>query len=110
MDKFNKYVLLACAVMCVIIISFYYIGFALGLSGLGGGADDAVNDAATAAGGGVGHSSWYELTQNGEYVGFCSIGIVGGLAAGYLYAAVFENPAYITDKTETSKIEARRAN
>ena len=104
--------------MCVIIIGFYYTGLALGLSGLGGGADDAVNNAATASGGGQAHDSWYTVSQNGEYVGFCSIGILSGLAVGYLYTMVFENPAYIPDTTENSKIEttdngkieARRAN
>jgi hypothetical protein len=109
MDKFNRNVLTACAVMCVIIIGFFYMSLALGLA-VGGGADDAVNDAATASGGGQGHASWGELTQNQEYVGFSLIGIIGGLGVGYLYAAVFENPAYIPDKTETSKIETRRVN
>ena len=109
MDKFNRYVLIACAVMCLIIIGFFYTSVALGLP-VGGGADDQVNNAATAAGGGTAHSSWYTVTQNDEYVGFCTIGIVGGLAVGYLYVSVFENPAYTPDKTETSKIEERRVN
>jgi len=110
MDKFNKYAFIACAAMCIIIIAFYYIGFALSLGGLGGGADDAVNNAATASGGGQGHPSWYDLSQNGEYVGFGMIGVLGGLAVGYLYPAVFENPACTLDKTETEKIETGRAN
>jgi len=109
MDKFNKYALTACAVMCIIIIGFYYTGLALGLPGLGGGADDTVNNLATASGGGVAHDSWYYVSQNGEYVGFCTIGIVGGLFVGYLYVMVFENPAFAPDKTETNKIEVRRA-
>ena len=50
------------------------------------------------------------MSQNGEYVGFGSIGLIGGLAVGYLYVVNFENPAYIPDKTETSKIEERRVN
>lgn len=106
MDKFNRNVLIACVVMCAIIIGFYYMGLALGLSGLGGGADDTVNNAATASGGGQAHDSWYEVTQNMEYVGFGLIGVIGGLAVGCLYAMVFDNPAYIPDKTESSKIEA----
>jgi len=109
MDKFNRNVLIACAVMCAIIIGFFYVSVALGLP-VGGGADDQINNAATAAGGGTPHDSWYFVTQNMEYVGFCSIGIVGGLAVGYLWVAVFENTAYIPDKTETSKIEERRVN
>ena len=52
MDKFNRYALMACAVMCVIIIGFFYASLALGLP-VGGGADDQVNNAATASGGGV---------------------------------------------------------
>ena len=109
MDKFNRYALMACAVMCVIIIGFFYASLALGLP-VGGGADDQVNNAATASGGGVAHDSWYDVSQNGEYVGFGSIGLIGGLAVGYLYVVNFENPAYIPDKTETSKIEERRVN
>jgi hypothetical protein len=109
MDKFNKYALMACAVMCVIIIGFFYVSLALGLA-VGGGADDQVNNAATASGGGQAHDSWYEVSQNGEYVGFGSIGLIGGLAVGYLFVSVFENPANIPGKTETSKIEERRVN
>ena len=52
----------------------------------------------------------YYVTQNDEYIGFCAIGIAGGLGVGYLYVVNFENPAYMPDKTETSKIEERRVN
>ena len=109
MDKFNRYVLIACAVMCLIIIGFFYTSIALGLP-VGGGADDQVNTAATAAGGGVAHDRGTMSLKTMRYIGFCAIGIAGGLGVGYLYVVNFENPAYMPDKTETSKIEERRVN
>ena len=110
MDNFNKYALAACAVMCIIIIGFYYTGLALGLSGLGGGADDTVNNAATASGGGAGHESYGELTQNEEYFGFGMVGVIGGFFVGYLYSMVFESPAYMPAETSQLEAEARRVN
>ena len=88
MDRFTKNALIACAIMCALIITSFYVGIALGNNLQG--ADDKVNDAAAAAGGGTPHASLYTLDQNGEYVGFGTIGILGGFATGYLWVMAFE--------------------
>lgn len=92
MDKFTKYALIACALMSAVIIGFFYAGAALGHTGLEG-TDSKVEEQAAQSGPHgekTPHSSLYELDQNGEYIGFTIVGIVGGLAAGYLWAMVFD--------------------
>ena len=88
MDRFDKNALIVCVIMCAIIIAFFYLGTALGKSLEG--TDSQVIDAAAAIGGGTPHSSLYALDQNGEYFGFATIGILGGLATGYLWSMVFD--------------------
>lgn len=89
MDRFDKNALIALGIMCAIIIVFFYVGAALGGGNLGG-ADDKVADEAHAAGGGTPHASLYELDQNGEYVGFTTIGLLGGFAVGYIWVMTFD--------------------
>lgn len=89
MDKFTKNALTACVILSAVIIGFYYAGSALGHTDLGG-TDDKVTQAAAQAGNKTPHSSLYELDQNGEYVGFCTVGILGGLAVGYAWVTVFD--------------------
>ena len=72
MDRFDRNALIACAIMCALIIAFFYVGTALGKSLEG--TDAQVGDAAAAAGHGTPHASLYELDQNGEYVGFTDSG------------------------------------
>ncbi|MFZ0010722.1 MAG: hypothetical protein WAL97_02280 [Halobacteriota archaeon] len=88
MDRFTKNALIACAILSALIITSFYVGIALGNSFVG--ADDKVNDAAAQAGGGAPHASLYQLDQNGEYVGFGTIGILGGFATGYVWVMAFE--------------------
>jgi len=88
MDKFDKTALLACAVMSAVILIFFYAGTALGHSDLGG-TDDKVTEQAADAGNKTPHASLYELDQNGEYVGFTSVGIAGGLMVGYIWNMTF---------------------
>jgi hypothetical protein len=102
MDKFTRNALVGCAIMCAIIIASFYVGTALGYS-MSGGADDRVNSMATAAGGGTAHDSWYAVTQNDEYVGFCAIGIAGGFFCGYLWVMTFEETSKIRDTTEVTR-------
>jgi len=88
MDKFNKNALIVCVLLSALIIAFFYIGTALGKSLEG--TDSQVVDAAAAVGGGTPHASLYELSQNGEYVGFTMVGILGGFATGYTWSMVFD--------------------
>ena len=88
--------------MCTLIIASFYIGTALGYS-MSGGADDKVNSLATAAGGGQAHDSWYTVTQNDEYVGFCLIGVAGGFFCGYLWVMTFEEISDMQGTTEVKR-------
>jgi hypothetical protein len=89
MDKFTKNALIACVALSAIIIVCFYAGTALGHSDLSG-SDDKVTQTAAQAGNKTPHSSLYELDQNGEYVGFCTVGILGGLGVGYAWVTVFD--------------------
>lgn len=88
MDKFEKTALIGCAVMAGVILIFFYAGTALGHHDLSG-SDDKVTETAAEVGNKSPHSSLYELDQNGEYVGFCSIGIAGGFFVGYIWNMTF---------------------
>ena len=88
MDKFDRNALIGLALMCAIIIAFFYVGTALGRSLEG--TDAQVGDAAAAVGHGTPHASLYELDQNGEYAGFTTVGLLGGFATGYLWVMAFD--------------------
>jgi len=88
MDRFDRNALIGLAVMCAIIITLFYIGTALGKSLEG--TDAQVGDAAAAAGHGTPHASLYELNQDGEYVGFTTVGLLSGFAIGYLWVMAFD--------------------
>jgi hypothetical protein len=88
MDRFDRNALIACAIMCALIIAFFYVGTALGKSLEG--TDAQVGDAAAAAGHGTPHASLYELDQNGEYVGFTAVGLLGGFFTGYFWVMAFD--------------------
>jgi len=103
MDKFTKNALLACVLICAIIITSFYVGTALGFE-MTGGSDDKVNDLATAVGAGVAHNSWYYVTQVDEYIGFCVIGIIGGLVCGYLWVMTFDDASVGPDEIEVRRI------
>jgi hypothetical protein len=100
MDKFTKNALIACVLLCAFIIASFYVGTALGFN-MSGGADDKVNSLATASGGGQAHDSWFYVTQNDEYIGFCSIGIAGGFFCGYLWVMTFEETSNIQGQGTT---------
>jgi len=89
MDKFTKNALIACVALSALIIVFFYAGTALGHNDLSG-SDDKVTETAAQAGNKTPHASLYELDQNGEYVGFTTVGIIGGFAAGYAWVTVFD--------------------
>ena len=89
MDRFTKNALIACAVLSALVVVFFYVGTALGSKDLAG-TDGKVEDAAAQAGAKTPHASLIELDQNGEYVGFATAGIIGGFAAGYAWAMVFD--------------------
>ena len=89
MDKFTKNALIACAVVSALVIVSFCVATALGSKDLGG-TDDKVTQTAAQAGNKTPHASLYELDQNGEYVGFTAVGIIGGFAAGYAWATVFD--------------------
>jgi hypothetical protein len=88
MDRFDRNALIGLAVMCAIIITLFYIGTALGKSLEG--TDAQVGDAAAAAGHGTPHASLYKLNQDGEYVGFTTVGLLSGFAIGYLWVMAFD--------------------
>jgi len=89
MDKFTKNALIVCTVLSALVIVFFYVGTALGSKDLAG-TDGKVEEAAAQSGNKTPHASLIELDQNGEYVGFTSVGVIGGFAAGYLWAMVFD--------------------
>ena len=90
MDKFNRNALIGCALMSALIIGFFYIGGYIGHKELEGTDSKVENQAATSGVEKTPHSSLYELDQNGEYIGFGTVGILGGLFAGYIWPMVFE--------------------
>lgn len=92
MDKFTKNALIACAALSALVIVSFYIGTALGSKDLAG-TDGKVEGTAAQTGDKTPHASLYELDQNGEYVGFTTVGIIGGFAAGYAWATVFDEPS-----------------
>lgn len=100
MDKFDKNALIALAIMGGIVIAFFYIGYAISGTNLGG-ADDKVADLAQAAGGGTPHPSLYELSQNGEYVGFGLIGVIGGFFTGYIWVMAFDETGTVQGEGTT---------
>ena len=75
--------------LSALVIVFFYIGTALGSKDLAG-TDGKVEEAAAQTGDKTPHASLIELDQNGEYVGFTTVGIIGGFAAGYAWAMVFD--------------------
>ena len=89
MDKFTKNALIACAVLSTLVIVFFYVGTALGSKDLAG-TDGKVEEAAAQTGDKTPHASLIELDQNGEYVGFATVGVIGGFAAGYAWVTVFD--------------------
>jgi hypothetical protein len=100
MDKFDKNALIALAIMAGIIIAFFYIGYAINGTNLGG-ADDKVAELAQAAGGGTPHASLYTVDQNGEYVGFGLIGVMGGFFTGYIWVMAFDETSNVQGQGTT---------
>ncbi len=89
MDKFTKSAFIGCVVVCAIVLVFFYIGSALGYTDIAG-IDGKVEGQAAKTGNKETQGVFYELDQNGEYVGFLLVGMVGGFVVGYAWVVVFE--------------------
>lgn len=90
MDKFTKNALIGCAITCAIVIVFFYVGSALGFTDIEG-TDGKVEGQAAESGSKEPIASWgYELSANGEYVGFLLAGVFGGFIIGYTWTIVFD--------------------
>jgi hypothetical protein len=85
MDKFTKYVLIALAVALLVMTVSAYVGFMIGGNAA---TDDIVNDL---GGGGSTYSPFTveALGEYGEYIGFFTVGAVGGFIVGYILPSVF---------------------
>ncbi len=81
MYKFTKYALIAMVVIAVVLLTMAYIGYQVGGNKA---TDDQVNNK---AGGGSTYSPFTieGFGENGEYVGFCIAGCVGGFLVGYIF-------------------------
>jgi len=88
MDKFTKNALIACVALSALIIVFFYAGITLGHADLSG-SDDKVNENAANAGNKI-PTQLIALDQNGEYVGFTILSIIGGFTAGYIWVIIFD--------------------
>ena len=86
MDKFNKYALITLIAIVGVLLAMAYIGYQVGGNAA---TDDQVNDK---AGGGKTYSPFTieGFGENGEYVGFCAAGCVGGFIVGYIFPTLFE--------------------
>jgi len=92
MDRFDKNALIGLVIMSVVVLVFFTIASALGSKDIGG-TDSKVEGQAVESGSVTTvHSSWYELSQNGEYVGFGLAGVFSGFFVGYLWPMIFEEP------------------
>jgi len=89
MDNFTKNALIGCAITCAIVIVFFYVGSALGFTDIAG-TDGKVEGQAAESGSKEAHATWYELSENGEYVGFALAGGFGGFIVGYTWTMVFD--------------------
>jgi hypothetical protein len=89
MDKFTKNALIGCAIMCAIVIVFFYVGSALGYTDIAG-TDGKVEGQAAQSGNKEAHATFYELSENGEYLGFLLAGMTGGFVVGYAWTMVFD--------------------
>ena len=88
MDKFTKNALIACVALSSLIIVFFYAGVTLGHADLSG-SDDKVNENAANAGNRM-PTQLIALDQNGEYMGFTILSIIGGFTAGYIWVIIFD--------------------
>ncbi len=90
MDKFTKNALIACAITCSIVVLFFYVESALGQTDIAG-TDGKVEKQALESGNKEGLATWgYNLSENGEYVGFLLVGMFGGFIVGYAWTMVFD--------------------
>ncbi|MGZ4903219.1 MAG: hypothetical protein ACXVIG_00595 [Halobacteriota archaeon] len=89
MDKFTKNALIACAITCAIVIVFFYVGSALGYKDIAG-TDGKIERQAAESGNKEVHTTFYELSENGEYVVFLLAGMIGGFIVGYAWTIVFD--------------------
>ena len=89
MDRFTKNALAGCAIMCAVVVVFFYVGSALGHTDIAG-TDGKVEGQAAESGNQEPHATFYELSENGEYVGFLLAGMLGGFVVGYAWPMVFE--------------------
>ena len=90
MDKFTKYALLVMIVGVAIMTVSAYVSYQVGGNAA---TDDTVNSAARGNDIDI-HYNPFTVEpwgENGEYVGFFSVGCFGGLLAGYLFASVFDS-------------------
>jgi hypothetical protein len=93
LDKFTKFTLLALVIVVAAMTVSAYVSYMVGGNSA---TDDTVNSAAR--GGSTTDVYYNPFTvepwgRHGEYVGFTAVGCFGGLAAGYLFASVFESDA-----------------
>ena len=100
MDGFTKYALLAMVLIVTIMTVSAYVGYSVGGNEA---TDDKVNNVASGSSTTV-YTVYNPFTVenwgvHGEYVGFFSVGCVGGFLVGYLFPIVF-----------TSNIVSRRKN
>jgi hypothetical protein len=87
MDKFNKYAIITIIAIVAVCLVMGYIGYQVGGNAA---TDDKVNDK---AGGGTTYNPFTieGFGENGEYVGFCVVGCVGGFIVGYIFPTLFSN-------------------
>ena len=87
MDKFYKYSIITIVAIVAICMAMGYVGYIVGGNKA---TDDQVNNL-----GGGGHTySPFTIEgfgENGEYIGFCAAGCVGGFIVGYIFPTLFGN-------------------
>ena len=86
MDRFNKYALMTLILIVSVLLVSAYVSYHVGGNSA---TDDNVNNK---AGGGTTYSPFTieGFGENGEYVGFCLAGCVGGFIVGYIFPTVFK--------------------
>ncbi len=89
MDTFTRNALIGCAIVCGLILALFYVGSALGYTGMEG-TDSKVEGQAAQSGNKEGRATFYELNQNEEYVAFLLAGMGGGFVVGYAWTMIFD--------------------
>jgi hypothetical protein len=88
MDRFDKNALISCAILAMLIVTFSFIAtHLLGQKDLPG-TDEVVKEQAATVGAKT-PTQVVSLDETGEYIGFTTLGLVGGFAAGYWYVDAF---------------------